>query len=155
MSESGEEKVQSELRSTPVVTNFLLRMDGSSPRLLLVRRSGRVGSYNARWAGISGFLEHGVAPADQAYTEICEETGLQRSQVRLLKGGQPIEFLDPDLQRRWLIHPFLVEVLTPDAIRLDWEAEEMRWIDPALLSAYETVPRLQDAFLSAWHGVAL
>jgi len=75
--------------------------------------------------------------------------------VRLLKGGQIIEYLDPDLHRRWLVHPFLVEVLTPDAIRLDWEAEEMRWIDPAELGAYETVPRLQEAFLSAWHGVAL
>jgi 8-oxo-dGTP diphosphatase len=155
MSGSGEEKVQSDLRSTPVVTNFLLRMDGSSPRLLLVKRSGRVGSYNARWAGISGFLEQGVAPADQAYTEICEETGLQRSQVRLLTYGQVVESIDPDLHRRWLIHPFLAEVLTPAAIRLDWEAEEMRWITLAELSEYETVPRLQEAFLSAWHGVAL
>jgi ADP-ribose pyrophosphatase YjhB (NUDIX family) len=155
MSGSDEEKVQSDPRSTPVVTNFLLRMDGSSPRLLLVRRSGLVGSYNARWAGISGFIEHGIAPEDQAYTEICEETGLQRSQVRLLKRGQVVEYIDTDLHRCWLVHPFLAEVLTPAAVHLDWEAEQMRWIAPAELSEYETVPRLQEAFLSALHGVAL
>lgn len=155
MPDSSEEKVQSHPRSTPVVTNFLLRMDGPSPLLLLVRRSGRVGSYNARWAGISGFLEEGVSPEEQAYTEIREETGLQRPQVRLFRRGQVVEYIDTDLNRRWQVHPFLAEVLAPTAIHLDWEAEEMRWIAPTDLSGYETVPRLQEAFLSAWHGVAL
>jgi ADP-ribose pyrophosphatase YjhB (NUDIX family) len=130
-------------------------MDGPFPLLLLVRRSGHVGSYRARWAGISGFLEPGVSPEDQAYTEIREETGLQRPQVRLLKRGRVVESLDVDLKRRWQVHPFLAEVLTPEAIRLDWEAEELRWITPAELGEYETVPRLQEAFLSAYHGVAL
>ncbi|HEY1350300.1 MAG TPA: NUDIX pyrophosphatase [Ktedonobacteraceae bacterium] len=155
MSGSSQEKVQLHPRSTPVVTNFLLRMDGPSPRLLLVRRSGHVGSYRARWAGISGFLEPGVSPEDQAYTEIREETGLLRPQVRLLKRGQIVEYLDVDLGRRWQVHPFLAEVLAPEAIRLDWEAEELRWITFAELGEYETVPRLQEAFLSAYHGVAL
>lgn len=152
---SSEQKVQSDPRSTPVVTNFLLRMDGPSPRLLLVKRSGRVGSYHARWAGISGFLEAGVSPEDQAYTEIREETGLQRPQVRLLRRGQVVEYVDTDLNRRWQVHPFLAEVLAPRAVQLDWEAAEMRWIAPDELGAYETVPRLQEAFLSALHGVAL
>lgn len=152
---SSEQKVQSDPRSTPVVTNFLLRMDGPSPRLLLVKRSGRVGSYHARWAGISGFLEAGVSPEDQAYTEIHEETGLQRPQVRLLRRGQVVEYVDTDLNRRWQVHPFLAAVLTPRAVQLDWEAEELRWVAPDELGAYETVPRLQEAFLSALHGAEI
>jgi ADP-ribose pyrophosphatase YjhB (NUDIX family) len=111
-----------------------------------------VGSYRARWAGISGFLEEGVSPEEQAYTEIFEETGLRRQQVRLLKRGKVVEHLDEDLGRRWLVHPFLVEVLAPEAITLDWEAQDIRWIAPAELASYETVPQLHEAFLSAEQG---
>jgi ADP-ribose pyrophosphatase YjhB (NUDIX family) len=143
---------QPELRPTHVVTNFLLRTDGNEPRILIVRRSQRVGSYNARWAGISGFVEPGVTPDDQAYTEIREETGLQRDQLRMLKRGAVIEHADASLNRHWYIHPYLFEVLTPDAIKLDWEATEMRWIAPSELGNYETVPKLAEAYESAING---
>jgi len=82
---------QSQLRQTHVVSCFLLRTDMDQPRLLIVQRSQRVGSYNARWAGISGFLETGVTPDEQAYTEIREETGLQGEQIQMLKRGKVIE----------------------------------------------------------------
>lgn len=155
MPELDQEKVQSTPRPTPVVTNFLLRTDGSAPRLLLVRRSGRVGSYNARWAGISGFIEQGVSSEEQAYTELREETGLQPPQVRLLKRGEVVEYVDEGLNRRWLVHPFLAEVLAPEAIKLDWEAVEMRWIAPEELDNYQTVPKLHEAFVSASQGAPL
>src|SRR5258707_3943038 len=77
------ENRQQPLRKTHVVTSFLLRTDTAQPRILIVRRSQRVGSYNERWAGISGFVETGVTPDEQAFTEIREETGLQREQLRL------------------------------------------------------------------------
>src|SRR6266699_3221576 len=143
---------QQELRQTHVVSCFLLRTDMDQPRILIVRRSQRVGSYNARWAGISGFLETGVTPDEQAYTEIREETGLQREQVRMLKRGSVVEHEDAEIARHWYIHPFLFEALTPDAITLDWEATEMRWINPSELQHYETVPKLEEAYLSAVNG---
>ena len=146
---------QNQPKITPVVTTFLLRQDGPEPRLLLVKRSQRVGSYHARWAGVSGFIEEGVAPEEQAYTEIREETGLQAEQVRLLRRGEVVEHIDEQLGRRWLIHSFLVAVLEPEAIKLDWEAEEMRWIAPSELASYETVPKLLEAFLAASQGETL
>lgn len=155
MTQQSEEKMQAPLRLTPVVTCFLLRMDAPQPLIALVRRSQRVGSYHARWAGISGFIEAGVSPEEQAYTEILEETGLQRNQVRFLKRGQVVEHQDAALNRHWLIHPFLVEVLAPNAITLDWEASEMQWITPGELANYETVPRLQEAYQAAMVGDAI
>src|SRR5579875_849197 len=99
------------LRPTPVVTSFLLRFDRpGGPQLLIVQRSPRVGSYQGRWAGISGFIEPGASPEQQAYTEIREETGLEPQQVRLLKRGAVVEYRDQELGRHWLIHPFLFEV---------------------------------------------
>jgi len=146
------ENSQQPLRKTHVVTSFLLRTDTAQPRILIVRRSQRVGSYNERWAGISGFVETGVTPDEQAFTEIREETGLQREQIRMLRRGAVVEDEDAAINRHWYIHPFLFEVLTPDAIRLDWEATEMRWIAPQELQNYETVPKLEEAYLSATGG---
>lgn len=155
MHESDDRSEPGTVRTTPVVSCLLLRVDGPEPRLCLVRRSQRVGSYQARWAGISGFLEEGVTPEEQAYTEIREEIGLQGAQVRLLRRGAVVEHVDEQLGRRWLIHPFLGEVLEPEAIQLDWEAEELRWIAPGELGSYETVPKLQEAFLAAQQGEKL
>jgi 8-oxo-dGTP diphosphatase len=153
MSKKDQEKAQQpSLRTTPVVTNFLERLDGPETRICLVRRSQRVGSYNEHWAGISGFIEDGVSPEEQAYTEIREETGLLPAQIRLRRRGQVVEHIDEALGRRWLVHPFLFEVLTPEAIKLDWEAEELRWIVPDELTSYETVPKLLAAWLSASQG---
>ena len=142
----------SSIQKTPVVTCFLTRADGGEMRILLARRSQRVGSYNARWAGISGFIETGVLPDEQAFTEIREETGLQREQVRMLRRGAVIEHVDTSLGRHWLIHPYLFETLAPDTIQIDWEATEMRWIAPSELSAFETVPKLAEAYASAVNG---
>ncbi len=142
----------SSIQKTPVVTCFLMRTDGAESRILLARRSQRVGSYNARWAGISGFIETGVTPDEQAFTEIREETGLQREQVRMLRRGAVIEHVDVSLGRHWLIHPYLFEALAPDAIQHDWEATEMRWIAPSELASFETVPKLAEAYDSAVNG---
>ena len=146
---------QQSLRPTHVVTSFLMRLDSGDPCILIVQRSNRVGSYHAQWAGISGFIEEGVTPDEQAYTEIREETGLQREQVRMLKRGAVVEYEDAAIGRHWYIHPFLFEVLAPDTIRLDWEANQMRWITPSELSNYETVPKLAEAFSSAVSGEAV
>ena len=151
MSQQPDSSVQS-LRVTPVVTCFLTRSDGNNPRLLIVRRSSRVGSYHGQWAGVSGFIEADTTPEEQAYTEIREEAGLLREQVRMFRRGAVVEHVDAELGRHWYIHPFLFEALVPDAIRIDWEAEEMRWIDPSELPNYETVPKLVEAYTSAVNG---
>ena len=143
---------QRQLRQTHVVSCFLIRTDMDQPRLLIVQRSQRVGSYNALWAVISGFVETGVTADEQAYTEIREETGLRGEQIRMLKRGVVVEYQDPSIGRYWYIHPFLFEVLAPDAIALDWEATEMCWIVPSEIQAYETVPKLDEAYKSAADG---
>ncbi|GAC1359619.1 MAG: hypothetical protein NVSMB44_09740 [Ktedonobacteraceae bacterium] len=142
----------SQLRPTHVVTCFLFREDQKDPRILIVQRSKRVGSYNGRWAGISGFVEPGVSPDEQAYIEIREETSLQRDQVRMLRRGAVVEYSDAALNRHFYIHPFLFEVFQPEQIKTDWEAVAMRWIDPAELSNYDTVPQLAEVYAAALHG---
>ncbi len=152
MNTEHHDHAQEAPRSTHVVTCFLLRQDTAEPRILIMQRSQRVGSYRGRWAGVSGFVEASVTPDEQAYTEIREETGLTREQVQMLRRGAVVEHIDPALGRHFYIHPFLFEVFTPEAIRIDWEANEMRWIAPSELANYETVPKLIEVYDSAING---
>src|SRR5579872_1226413 len=115
-SAQGTQSTGPTLRPTHVVTCFLMRSDMPEPRMLIVQRSQRVGSYHGHWAGISGFVEPGITPDEQAFTEIREETGLQRDHVQMLRRGAVVEYSDPELGRHFFIHPFLFAVSTPEAI---------------------------------------
>jgi len=124
-------------------------LGGSSmnAELLLLKRGKKVGSYRGRWAGVSGYMER--PPLEQAYIEIAEETGLGREEVELLREGSLLAVEDPALSRRWIVHPFLFLVHAPEKLRLDWEHQEARWVNPRHLRRYRTVPGLAEALARA------
>lgn len=125
-----------------VVTAFI-RHQG---KVLLLRRSERVGSYRGRWAAVSGYLERDSA-LDQALIEIAEETGLLPDSLRLVREGPPLPVPAPERQTLWVVHPLLFELVgSLPEIRLDWESAEARWVEPAEIPALETVPQLAEAW---------
>jgi len=126
-----------------VVTCFLVHRGPEGDRVLLLRRSGRVSTYQGRWAGVSGYLE-AADPLEQAYTELAEEVGLGRDQVRLVADCGVLDLYDPDLGRRWRVHLFMFEVQDPALVRIDWEHTEARWVRPEEVAHYETVPGLAE-----------
>jgi len=126
------------LESREVVTAFL-EHDG---KILIVRRSQAVSTHRGRWSGISGYLER--EPLAQALVEIKEETGLGQGDVELVNSGQILEIDDAEQKIRWRVHPFLFHVRHPDAVRLDWENLELRWITLADIDDYDTVPALKE-----------
>ena len=67
-----------------MVTCFL----ESRGQILLLCRSERVGTYQGRWAGVSGYIE---GPPDvQALVEIDEETGLHgKGDLEFISKGDP------------------------------------------------------------------
>jgi 8-oxo-dGTP pyrophosphatase MutT (NUDIX family) len=128
------------------VTSFLEHDD----KILVLRRSERVRTYQGRWAGVSGSIDGGRTPEQQARLEILEETTLTDDDVRLVATGAPLAIDDATEGRHWLVHPFRFLVLHPEKIATDWEHVETRWIAPGALAELETVPRLADA----WAAVA-
>jgi PncC family amidohydrolase len=128
-----------QLEEKHVVTCFLEHQK----MILILRRSGKVGTYKRAWAGVSGYLESD--PLDQAYTEIREETGLFKSSVKLITTGRPLEIIDKDINKKWIVHPFLFHVTDPERLKIDWEHTEFKWIKPHDLSKYKTVPGLKAA----------
>ena len=116
-------------------------------KILILKRSQKVKTMKTKWGGISGYIEQ-EEPVRRALKEIAEETGLKNESVTLIRIGEPleaVEFDDPKIT--WVVHPFLFRSNT-DEIRIDWEHDEYRWINPKEIKNYETVPRLGDAFES-------
>jgi 8-oxo-dGTP diphosphatase len=124
-----------------VVTAFLQ----ADRRVLLLRRSSKVGTYQGKWAGVSGYLEGNEEPLQRAKIEMQEEVGLDSESVSLVRAGEVVRGFDEQTDTVWIVHPFLFNV-KEHTIRLDWEHVECRWVDPSELVSYETVPKLKETF---------
>jgi 8-oxo-dGTP diphosphatase len=137
------------LEEKHVVTCFL----ESNGKILLLRRSQQVGSYQGKWAGVSGYVES--PPEAQAVIEIREETSLDAGDIRLLKTGEPLNIDDEELGTRWIVHPFLFQVNTPEKVKIDWEHRDYQWINPVDIDNYDTVPGLKNTLERVLPGLDL
>jgi 8-oxo-dGTP diphosphatase len=126
------------LKEKHVVTCFL-ESDGE---ILILRRSEQVGSYQGRWAGVSGYVEK--TADEQALIEIREETSLGKEDFKLIKKGKPLPTTDDRLGTKWVVHPYLFHIKDRSKIKIDWEHKEMRWIDPMDIDNFEAVPMLKE-----------
>jgi 8-oxo-dGTP pyrophosphatase MutT (NUDIX family) len=128
-----------------VVTVFLEH----DKKILLLKRSQKAGTMKGLWAGISGYMENSDSLA-QALKEINEETGLSNEKLNLIRAGQPLEATEsnnPDII--WVVHPYLFHSST-DVIKIDWEHDQSRWINPNEIQSYNTVPKLKEALASVY-----
>jgi 8-oxo-dGTP diphosphatase len=126
-----------------VVTAMLERADG---HILLLERSAKVGSFQGRWAGVSGYLED-PTPLDQAYREVREEVGIGREDLELRSSGSPV--MARDGAKIFVVHPFRFEVRTTE-LTLDWEHVRAEWVLPEEIHRRPTVPKLD----RVWDAVA-
>ena len=126
------------LQEKKVVTCFL----ESENEILILHRSGQVGSYQGRWAGVSGYIE--TTADEQALTEIAEETSLSREDIELIRKGEPLTIEDEKLGVRWIVHPYLFHIKDRNKIKIDWEHKETKWIAPKDIAKFETVPKLEE-----------
>ena len=125
-----------ELPEKHVVTCFL----ECDARILILRRSEMVGSFQGRWAGVSGYVEK--TADEQTLIEIEEETGLHREDLELVRKGDPLEAEDEGI--KWVVHPYLFRVKERSKVKIDWEHNKIRWIKPGDIDNYETVPMLKE-----------
>ena len=129
-----------------VVTCFL-EHDGE---ILILRRSQQVGTYQGRWAGVSGYIE--TTADEQALVEIAEETGLSQEDIKLIKRGEPLSIEDKKLGVKWVVHPYLFRIKDRGKIKIDWEHKEARWIKPEAIGNYQTVPKLKETLARVYES---
>lgn len=96
-------------------------------RFLVVRRSKEMNFYPGYWNGISGFLDDHRSLSEKVKDELREELGISARKIKKIKLGGIFDQEEPKYKKTWIVHPVLVEIST-DQIRLDWEAEDYRWV---------------------------
>jgi 8-oxo-dGTP pyrophosphatase MutT (NUDIX family) len=126
------------ITTTHVVTCFLSYND----RILLLKRSGKVRTHKHKWAGVSGYIEHGETDEQAALKEIREETGITEKNLELVRKGKPVHVQDGE--HVWVVHPFMFKSKT-DKVTIDWEHTEYCWIAPEELPNFDFVIFLDHA----------
>lgn len=125
------------MKKKDIVTSFLFK-DG---KVLLLKRSDKVGTFRGKWAGVSGFIE-GENSLEAALREIKEETGVDSKCLELLKIGIPFDVKDTINDTIWSINPFLF-LFKGEEIKIDWEHDSFEWIYPKDIDNYEIVTNLK------------
>ena len=116
------------------VVTTVLRCKG---KILLLKRSDKVGSFRGSWAGVSGYIEPHEPDLDAARRELQEEIGLGKA--RFVKRIEPERFRDGQVV--WCVHPFLFDTKQCE-IRMDWEHSAYQWVQPEKVAEFQTVPGL-------------
>jgi 8-oxo-dGTP pyrophosphatase MutT (NUDIX family) len=94
-------------------------------RIALFKRSQTVGHDRGRWHCITGYLESGASPEEQAITELREETGLTKNDLIGFRPGAPLLLTDHD-GNPWLVHTFTA--VTPRRrLTINDEHDDFRW----------------------------
>ncbi len=118
------------------VVSCLVQSEGKT---LILKRSESVGSWQGKWASVSGYIEEGETPTDTAFKEIREELSVESP--NLVRKGRPVVTRKEGIV--WISHPFLF-ALSPSEreIRIDWEHTDFRWVTLDELPSFDTVPGL-------------
>ncbi len=126
-----------------IATSVLFNSRGE---LLVVRRSGRVGSYRGVWSCISGYVEEGEMPEETAVREMREETGMGPKEAVFIGKAEALDARDK--VQVWEVHPCAFLRVGEAEVTLDWENEDFKWSTEEEIKEMEgkgfTVPRLAE-----------
>jgi len=117
----------------------------SQGKVLVLKRSDDVGTYQGRWACVSGYVEKGETPDKTALREVSEEVGLERDEFKFVRKGRVIYARDKAIL--WAVHPFLFKA-EKARITLDREHIDFKWIYPEEIGGFVTVPKLDETLRS-------
>jgi 8-oxo-dGTP pyrophosphatase MutT (NUDIX family) len=81
-----------------------------SGKILLLKRSDRVGTYSSLWSMVTGYLDEPKPIEDKVRAELLEELGIELDSNASIKCGEPYEFRDDLLKRTWILHPVLISL---------------------------------------------
>ncbi|CAG8577355.1 8654_t:CDS:2, partial [Diversispora eburnea] len=145
------------MKERSVVTSFLTYSKEfendpltQGDKILLLKRSDKVHTFQHLWAGVSGGMEpQDETPLDRAITEIQEEIKLTTSDINLIRSGLPLTIRSEETSTIWKVYPFLFRLNSKDIInkvKIDWEHDTFKWIKPEDMKSFNTVPHLLETF---------
>ncbi|MFE4542305.1 NUDIX domain-containing protein [Arthrobacter sp. NPDC056727] len=119
-------------------------------KIAMLKRSNTVGHDRGRWHCITGYLEPGASPREQAVLELAEETGLTRTEILDLAPGPTLTLID-NTGATWIVHTFTA-MTSKRRLSLDWEHESFRWTAPEKTARFANrVPWLDTVLAATGH----
>jgi 8-oxo-dGTP diphosphatase len=119
----------------PVINVFVMH----AGKLLLLKRSDKVGWLKNRWHVNAGFLDELVSLRKKAVEELVDEAAIKEDLVAYWRVADP--YPDPGV-KLWHVHPVLAVLNERSEITLDWEHTLHEWIDPGRLAEYNVIPNV-------------
>jgi ribose 1,5-bisphosphate isomerase len=120
-------------------TEIVLAVVRCGDQICLARRSKAVATSRGLWSVVTGYVEPNVDPLTQAWTELAEELGLSPPRIRLLGRMEPVPLESPTSLKEFLVYPFLFECETSEHLVLNWEHDEVQWVQLSRLQLADCV----------------
>lgn len=116
-------------------------------KIALFKRSPGVQSDQGRWHCITGFLEPGLSPSEQALEELREEAGLRPADLTELAPG-PTLLLEDSRGACWAVYTFTA-VTARRRLEINWEHTSFRWTSRRKAKRFSNRVPWLDAVLEA------
>lgn len=127
-------------RECAVITIFVIY----NGKLLLMKRSDKVGTYKGKWMAVAGYYDEPVVLRKKVEEELREEIGVVN--YKQIETFDSLIIEDKEINKQWIVFNALVELNTMPEIVLDWEHTEYVWINPKELVNYDVTPSLLQSF---------
>jgi 8-oxo-dGTP pyrophosphatase MutT (NUDIX family) len=135
---------------TALPTEIVLAVVRRGGRICLARRSQQVATSRGLWSVITGYLEPATDPLSQAWTELSEELGLVAPDLTFVRRIEPVPLSSALSGKAFLVYPFLFDCKPAAQVVLNWENDDVEWVEPVRLASSDCVPwqqQLVDALL--------
>lgn len=117
-------------------------------KILILKRSQKVGTHRGIWCAVGGYLEEGKPVLQNAKQEVKEELGIRIIGLKDYRIGKSFKFEEKVIDRIWHVHPVLFRLKSKPRIKLDWENTEYKWVKPEEIKKFKTIPMMERDLLS-------
>jgi 8-oxo-dGTP pyrophosphatase MutT (NUDIX family) len=123
-----------------LTTEIVLAVVRRGQRICIARRSQLVATSRGKWSVVTGYLEPATDPLAQAWTELHEELGLCSPELKLVCGLDAVPLSSPLSGKAFLVYPFLFDCEPAAKVVLNWENDNVEWVEPSRLASPDCVP---------------
>jgi len=134
------------IRYAPVINCVVRHND----KILIVQRNSKMRLYPNFWNGISGFLDDGRRIEEKVKDELREELGIEANDIVSIHRGPVFDQEEEKYNKTWIVHPILVDVKV-DKIKLDWEAQNHKWIKVEDAKTFDLLPGFDRVLASLFY----
>jgi 8-oxo-dGTP pyrophosphatase MutT (NUDIX family) len=134
-------------RTCAVITVFV----EFEEKILLMKRSRKVGTYKGKWMAISGYYDSINSMEEKILEELTEETGITTTNIKSITYYNSYTIRDVHLRKEWIIYDAVIRLKQLPQISINWEHTEYVWINPKKSLSMDIVPTLSKSLIKVYN----